>query len=253
MKTRRLGLQRRWAVVVNALQRIVISYERASSRIALRGDEKMRLLAVASAVRKGGLVLDLGSGPGTMSRLVASAGGVPVLLDVSSEMLRSAPFVSRVQAMFEYLPFREGTFDSVVSGFAVRDSYDLLASVSEVARVMRSDGVFSFCDLGRPDSVPKAIAVALYLRVFPPLIGLLFEGIAGLGYGTIFDTYMLAPTNSSLRRLLSLFFRHVAVTEHRLGSSIVVVCSGKRQTALLSASSSSPILPAGTLPPAALL
>src|SRR5271157_5992036 len=78
---RRPGLQRRWAYVVNSLQRIVPSYELASSRISLHADARMRSEVVRFAVAKRSLVLDLGAGPGTLSRVVRDRGGDPVLLD----------------------------------------------------------------------------------------------------------------------------------------------------------------------------
>ena len=119
MKNRRPGLQRKWGYVVNSLQVIVPIYERGSSRISLFSDKKMRSEAVDFAVRKDSSVLDLGAGPGTMSRLVRQKGGDPVLLDVSGVMLRSAEFPNRVRGTFESLPFRDGAFDAEVAGFSL--------------------------------------------------------------------------------------------------------------------------------------
>src|SRR5713226_1925517 len=99
MKRRRPGLQGKWAHVVNSLQEIVPFYERASSRISLFGDRRMRLEAVTFVARRGGLVLDLGAGPGTMSRLVVSGGGEPVLLDASRIMLKTSGFPNVVSGV----------------------------------------------------------------------------------------------------------------------------------------------------------
>lgn len=225
MKRRQPGLQNRWSHVVNTLQEIVPSYEKASSRISLFADQRMRPESVAFAVSQGSLVLDLGAGPGTMSRLVAKAGGIPVLLDVSRRMLKASLFENRVQAVFEHLPFKEGAFDAVVSGFALRDSVDLLTAVSQVAWVLKSGGRFSFCDLGKPDSMATFLIVGYYLRVMPSLIGAVTSGRAGLRYATIFDTYILALRNSQLSSLLSRFFLNVALEESQLGGSIVVRCA----------------------------
>jgi ubiquinone/menaquinone biosynthesis C-methylase UbiE len=125
MKRRRPGLQNKWAYVVKSLGEIIPSYEKASSRISLFADRKMRARAVSSAVRAGYVVLDLGAGPGTMSRLVSAKGGEPVLLDVSRPMLRASGFENVVQGTFESLPFRRRSFDAAVSGFALRDAQDL--------------------------------------------------------------------------------------------------------------------------------
>lgn len=225
MKRRRPGLQGKWSYVVNSLQEIIPSYELASSRIAISADREMRAEAVRFAVRRGSLVLDLGAGPGTMSRLVEAAGGEPVLVDVSRNMLGVSGFENKVQAVFEHLPFKEGSFDGVVSGFALRDSHDLLEAVAQVARVLKRGGRFGFADLGKPDSGVATLIVGCYLRVVPNVVGLLTVGRSGLRYGSIFDTYILTLHNSELAFLLSKQFASVALHETQLGGSLVVKCT----------------------------
>jgi len=224
MKRRRPGLQGKWAYVVNSLQAIVPSYEKASSRISLFEDRRLRSEAVSSAVTKGSLVLDLGAGPGTLSRVVAGAGATPVLLDVSRKMLGASDFDLKVQGAFEQLPFRPSVFDAVVAAFAVRDSRDLFAAMSEVSGALKEGGRFSFCDLGKPDSELKTVAVAYYLRLAPAMIGLLTAGRVGLRYASLFPTYVLVPHNSALVSLLSKWFE-VSIREFQLGASIVVACT----------------------------
>ena len=224
MRKRRPGLQQRWSYVVNSLQEIVPSYERASSRISLFGDRAMRNEAVAYTVRSGSTVLDLGAGPGTMSRLIVQGGGDPVLVDVSKPMLKASSFRNRVQAAFEYLPFRSASFNGAVAGFALRDSSDLISAVSEVARVLGPEGSFSICDLGKPDSSAKRVLLAMYLLVAPAVIGMVSAGRAGLKYASLYDTYLLTLRNSQLASLLSHFFESVKLTELRLGGAIVVRC-----------------------------
>ncbi|MDV3244477.1 MAG: methyltransferase domain-containing protein [Nitrososphaerales archaeon] len=210
---------------MNSLQEIIPSYELASSRIALFADRRMRAEAVEFAVGDGALVLDLGAGPGTMSRLVAGRGGEPVLVDASRMMLEASSFENRVQAVFEHLPFRDGAFDGAVSGFALRDAQDLLRAVAQVAVVLRRGGRFALADLGRPDSALGAVVVGCYLRVVPNLVGLMTIGRSGLRYGSIFDTYILTLRNSELVSLLSRYFGSVALHETQLGGSIVVKCA----------------------------
>jgi len=224
MTKRRPGLQGKWGYVVNSLQEIVPSYEKASSMISLYADRWMRARSVAFAATRGSLVLDLGAGPGVMSRLVASRGAQPVLLDVSQTMLSASHFPDKVRGTFEFLPFRSGVFDSAVSGFALRDAHDLPKALGELARAIKPGGRLSFCDLGKPDSLILALFVALYLRTVPAIIGLATAGKSGLLYGSIFDTYILAPHNSELKDALSLRFESVEVEETQLGGSIVVKC-----------------------------
>lgn len=225
MRQRRPGLQHKWAYVVNSLQEIVPSYEQASSRISLFADKRMRREAVAFAVKKGDRVLDLGSGPGTMSRVVARAGGEPVLLDASRAMLKASGFPNTVRGVFEQLPFRDGIFDGAVSGFALRDAHDLRVALAQVSRVLKPRGRFAICDLGKPDGFFRALAVALYLRVMPSVIGLVSTGRVGLRYGSLFDTYNLVLHNSELAGLLSRYVGQTTLHETQMGGSIVAKCA----------------------------
>jgi ubiquinone/menaquinone biosynthesis C-methylase UbiE len=222
----RPGLHAKWRGVVDSLEAIIPIYEKGSSRISLFSDKAMRVEVASFAVgrEKGALVLDLGAGPGTLSRVVASEGGVPVLADASRKMLLRAPEFDRVQCVFESLPFRPGTFRAAVAGFSLRDSRDLETALTEIHRSIPVGGRFAFCDLGKPSSRVKAALVGGYVRVAPPLIGFLTGGRAGLRFGSLHDTYKLVLDNDSLRRFLSSYFKDVHVTERQMGGSIVVLC-----------------------------
>ena len=221
VKQRRPGLQHKWAYVVNSLQEILPSYEVASSRISLFADRRMRDEAVSFAVRRGNLILDLGSGPGTMSRVVVRAGGDPVLVDASLVMLRASGFPNAVRAVFESLPFRKGVFDGAVSGFAVRDAHDLPAALRQLSAVMKPRSRFAIADLGKPDNPLNAIAIAFYMRLVPSLIGLATAGRSGLRYGSLFDTYVLVLRNSQLRALLERLLGETSIHETQMGGAIV--------------------------------
>jgi ubiquinone/menaquinone biosynthesis C-methylase UbiE len=179
------------------------------------------------AVRPGFVVLDLGAGPGTMSRLILDHGGRPVLIDASRMMLRAASssYENRIQATFEHLPFKQAAFDAIVAGFALRDSKDLVTAISQIAGGLKEGGLFCFCDLGKPDSKVAAVILAYYLRIVPGMIGMMSNGTAGLRYSSIYDTYTLTLTNGQLSRLLSRFFSQIKMKKRVLGGSIVVSCA----------------------------
>lgn len=220
------GLQDRWKYVVDSLDSIIPIYETGSRNISLFTDDAMRADVVRSAVKGGGkLVLDLGSGPGTLSRKVAAAGGIPILADASRKMLeRAGAGFERVQCVFEYLPFSEGSFESVVAGFALRDSRDLISATNEIRMVLSDGGCFSFCDLGKPDSNLKSAILAYYIFVAVPLIGLISGGRRGLGFASLYSTYVLTLKNGQLVKLLGHSFKSVSIVARQLGGAIVVSC-----------------------------
>jgi demethylmenaquinone methyltransferase/2-methoxy-6-polyprenyl-1,4-benzoquinol methylase len=223
----RPGLHSKWKGVVDSLEAIIPIYEKGSSRISLFSDKAMReeVASFAVGAERGALVLDLGAGPGTLSRVVSRAGGSPVLADVSRKMLSRAPEFDRVQCVFEFLPFRPGAFGAAVAGFSLRDSQDLKTALTQIRQAIRPEGRFAFCDLGKPASKVTAALVGGYIRVAPPLIGFLTGGRSGLKFGSLHDTYKLVLDNRSLCRLLAKYFGDVGITERQMGGSIVVRCT----------------------------
>lgn len=215
--------------MVQSLEGIIPIYETGSRRIALFSDKEMREQVVRFAVKRGSSILDLGSGPGTMAAVVSAAGGRPVLLDVSRRMLHSAPPFDKVQSTFESLPFRAEVFDGVVAGFSLRDSRDLQAALEHISRVIIRGGRFGFCDLGKPTSAIKSLIMAVYLRAAVPLIGLLSGGRSGLGFASLYQTYLLTLDNRMMAQLMGTYFRDVALRATQLGAAIVMTCRVKEK------------------------
>jgi ubiquinone/menaquinone biosynthesis C-methylase UbiE len=88
-----------------------------------------------------GSVLDLGCGTGRNLPLLPPR---TVAIDPAREPLdrarRRAPAVRLVQARAEALPFRDGAFDTVVSGLVFCSVEHPLRGLAEVRRVLRPDG-----------------------------------------------------------------------------------------------------------------
>ncbi|MGB0113613.1 MAG: class I SAM-dependent methyltransferase [Ilumatobacteraceae bacterium] len=84
----------------------------------------------------GGRWLELGSGTGAGTRVLAEAGHEVIANDLSTEMLRHAPaaLAPRVRSDASTLPFPDDTFDAVVM-------VNMLLFPREVARVLRPAGV----------------------------------------------------------------------------------------------------------------
>ena len=106
-----------------------------------------------------GCTLDLGCGTGR-NLPVFPAGVRAVGLDPSLDALRRArrraPGVPLVCGSAEALPFRVGTFDTVVSGLALCSVPDLARGLAEVGRVLRAGGELRALEHVRSDRRWKA-------------------------------------------------------------------------------------------------
>ncbi len=100
--------------------------------------------------------LDLASGSGRYSRLLAAQAAQVVAMDFCVPMLRQVADAARVCGSMMQLPFADQTFDVVISGLALGHAANVHAWMAEVARVLKSGGAFLYSDFH-----PEAARVGL--------------------------------------------------------------------------------------------
>jgi malonyl-CoA O-methyltransferase len=109
------------------------------------------------------VVLDLGAATGAANRLLGKRfrGAQIIALDLAHNMLikarKKGSWLSKtayVQADAGYLPFADQSIDVVFSNLLLPWLADPAPMFSEVARILRKDGVFAFATLG-PDSLQE--------------------------------------------------------------------------------------------------
>ena len=97
----------------------------------------------------GGVALDVGSGPGNVTASLARAagpGGLALGVDISEPMLARAvraaagPQVGFLRADAQRLPFRDETFDAVISIAMLQLIPEPSAALAEMVRVLRPGG-----------------------------------------------------------------------------------------------------------------
>jgi SAM-dependent methyltransferase len=130
-------------------------------------------VAAAARIAAGQRVLDVACGTGTLSRHVASLvgrTGTVVGLDPGAGMLDVA---RRRDSSIEWregaagsLPFRDGTFDAVVSQFGLMFFPDRRAALQEALRVLVPGGRFAFAAWDAIETMPPyAVEAALLERL----------------------------------------------------------------------------------------
>ena len=222
---------RYWTEVIEVLRVVIPVYDKVNRVISLGNDVRYRLQGIRGRVMPGNIILDAGCGYGNMSRLaLEEAGGNAkvVMYDPILEMLANVKnYLPGLQAalysgIFEYMPFREGTFDVVLCGYSLRDAVQLSQAIAEMHRVLKAGGRLVIVDLGKPDNPILRMMVSAYLKYFLGIFAYLAAGKAGLKFKTLYGTYMRWPKNSELESMLKDRFSQVQFEKGMMGGAVIV-------------------------------
>jgi ubiquinone/menaquinone biosynthesis methyltransferase len=151
------------------------TYERAGSLLSL-GLERgwRRRLIERAAPQQGDLYLDVATGTGLVARELRRRGCRVIGLDLTPEMLASADRrdgIRFVQGRAERLPFPDATFDGLTFTYLLRYVDDPIATLRELARVVRPGGRIAMLEFARPTSPLLRVGWRLYTRVALPVMG----------------------------------------------------------------------------------
>ena len=185
------------AKVQAMFSRIAGRYDLLNRLMTFGRDGAWRRLVVAeAALAPGARLLDLGSGTGdiALEALRRVERLTVVGADFTLPMMqvgRARPGGARVLwcgADALRLPFADGTFDAVTSGYLVRNVSDPLRAFQEMARVVKPGGRVVCLDTSPPPRNLARPLILLHLRFVIPLLGRLIAGDA--------DAYRYLPAST---------------------------------------------------------
>ena len=140
-----------------------------------------------TGLASGGSVLDLAGGTGDISKIlheVVGSQGTVILADINEHMVSVGrdrlidSGIGGVKASIangEQLPFQSNTFDSVITGFGLRNMTHKDKALLEILRVLRPRGIFIVLEFSQPDSQPLSELYRMF-QAFWPVVGKMLVG-----------------------------------------------------------------------------
>jgi len=177
-------------------------------------------------------ILDVGCGTGDLSVAFAHTGPVvgcdfahPMLcLGVQKVMAGRGRFgVGLVEADALGLPFRDSTFDVVVSAFVVRNLANIKSGLREMRRVLRPNGILGILDFSMPRMPVLGSMYRFYFLRILPVVGEWISGVAG-AYRYLPESVQIFPPPERLRVLVAEEgFRDVEIVRMTGGIAVLLL------------------------------
>ncbi len=153
-----------------------------------------RLAVKESLGKKKGIALDLACGTGDLGLIFARSGAEKVIcIDFSERMLEVARMKAKRKAVTKRLsfsrtdalnlPFPDATFDSVATGFSLRNVDGIAEMFKEVQRVLKPGGLFTVLELAHmKSSLTGKILNFYFKKIIPPIGGIVTRDRAAYDY-----------------------------------------------------------------------
>ena len=203
-----------------------------------RADDGPRAGRADAGPRAGRLVLDVASGTAGVALQLEARGGVRVVgVDLTEEMLRQGrrrvgaagrgQLIGLVAGRAEQLPFPDGHFDALTFTYLLRYVADPLATLTELARVLRPGGTMASLEFCVPDGAVWGPAWWAYTRLVLPAGGLLLGGPEWYRVGrflgpNISAHYRRYPVSWTVRAWQKAGFTDVGTRIMSLGGGLVM-------------------------------
>ena len=166
--------------------RVAKRYDLMNRLMTAGQDRFWRKIVIRQAAlpAEGGRLLDLGGGTGDLGfdAMRENPATLAVEADFTIEMLRVGKERAGAEALkwstadALNLPFGENTYDSVVSGFLMRNVIDLPQALQEQYRVLKPGGSIVILDTTKPGKNLLSPAIRFHMHTVIPLLGKLISG-----------------------------------------------------------------------------
>jgi demethylmenaquinone methyltransferase/2-methoxy-6-polyprenyl-1,4-benzoquinol methylase len=158
------------------------------------------------------IILDIATGTGDLAILMTETNAEKIIgLDISAGMLEVGRIkikeknlnskIEMVLADSENMPYTDNYFDAITVAFGVRNFENLEKGLTEILRVLKSNGVFVILETSVPEKFPFKQGYRFYSTIILPLIGKLFSKDDS-AYQYLSDSASVFPFGEALNNIL---------------------------------------------------
>ncbi len=221
---------------------IAHSYDRLNHALSFGVDRWWRKCAMRH-LKRGGIprrrVLDIATGTGDFALLALRElqPDTVVGCDISEGMMEigrrkaaEAGVSDRVTFRYEdceRMTFADGSFDTVITAFALRNFAHLDKCLAEIRRVTADGGELVAVDLCAPRSFPMKQLFWVYKKAVMPTVGRLVSHDTG-AYSYLPDTMDKVPQGEDMKRIIEKAGFHDVSYRH-LAFGMCILYSGKKK------------------------
>ncbi|MFT4756418.1 MAG: demethylmenaquinone methyltransferase/2-methoxy-6-polyprenyl-1,4-benzoquinol methylase [Vicingaceae bacterium] len=157
-------------------------------------------------------ILDIATGTGDLAILMAQTNAEKIVgLDISSGMLEVgvkkiagkelSNTIEMILGDSENMPFEDNSFDAITVAFGIRNFETLEKGLTEIMRVLKTNGVFVILETSVPDKTPYKQGYNFYSKNILPIIGKLFSK-DDVAYGYLSESAAAFPYGEALNNIL---------------------------------------------------
>lgn len=198
---------------------------------------RKKVTNLVSAV-KPKIILDIATGTGDLAIMMSDINADKIIgLDISAGMLRVgnkkiadkqlSDKIEMILADSENIPFQDNSFDAITVAFGIRNFETLEKGLSEILRVLKSNGLFIILETSNPTKSPYKQGYVFYTKKILPLIGRLFSKDK-VAYGYLSESASVFPFGEDLNNILrKIGFINVAAMPQTFGVATIYSASKK--------------------------
>ncbi len=157
-------------------------------------------------------VLDIATGTGDLAIALTKTGAnkiigldiSPGMLSVGKEKIKQKNLENTIEMIVgdsEKLPFDDASFDAVTVSFGVRNFETLEIGLSEIYRVLNSNGTLAILETSVPTKTPFKQGYHLYTKYILPVIGKIFSK-DNSAYGYLSESAAVFPHGENFNNIL---------------------------------------------------